>query len=85
MNDGPEMFSTLMGDVVEPKQIIVTGPDGYAKFQLTDGSTFEVGVQKSPDSRGSSESLWIAPMDLRFLRELLPPPPPLCNVAVPSP
>jgi ferric-dicitrate binding protein FerR (iron transport regulator) len=41
LKDGMEWART-MGDVVEPKQIIVTGPDGYAKFQLTDGSTFEV-------------------------------------------
>jgi hypothetical protein len=29
-------------DQVLPKQIVVTGPDGYAKFQVSDGSTFEV-------------------------------------------
>jgi FecR protein len=27
---------------VNPKQVIVTGPDGYAKFQTSDGSTFEI-------------------------------------------
>ena len=27
---------------VNPKQVIITGPDGYAKFQTSDGSTFEV-------------------------------------------
>lgn len=31
-----------VGSVVPAKQIIVTGDDGYAKFQLSDGSTFEV-------------------------------------------
>ena len=30
------------GDEVQPRQIVVTGPDGYAKFQVSDGSTFEV-------------------------------------------
>lgn len=30
------------GSSVQPKQLIRTGPDGYAKFQLSDGSTFEV-------------------------------------------
>lgn len=30
------------GDLVQPKQIIVTGPDGYALLQVSDGSTFEV-------------------------------------------
>jgi len=27
---------------VKPQQVIKTGPDGYAKFQVSDGSTFEV-------------------------------------------
>ena len=31
-----------VGDTVQPRQIIVTGPDGYALFQVSDGSTFEV-------------------------------------------
>jgi hypothetical protein len=32
----------FVGNTVRPKQIIVTGPDSYAKFGLRDGSTFEV-------------------------------------------
>jgi ferric-dicitrate binding protein FerR (iron transport regulator) len=31
-----------VGDSVPVRQLIVTGPDGFAKFQLSDGSTFEV-------------------------------------------
>jgi hypothetical protein len=31
-----------IGAQVKPQQIIVTGPDGYAKFKVSDGSTFEV-------------------------------------------
>jgi len=31
-----------LNDPVRTKEIIVTGPDGYAKFQIADGSTFEV-------------------------------------------
>jgi ferric-dicitrate binding protein FerR (iron transport regulator) len=31
-----------IGDAVQPRQIIVTGPDGFAVFQVSDGSTFEV-------------------------------------------
>jgi hypothetical protein len=31
-----------LGESLQVKQIIVTGPDSYAKFQITDGSTFEV-------------------------------------------
>src|SRR6202021_1359036 len=30
------------GDSVQSQQVILTGPDGYAKFQTSDGSTFEV-------------------------------------------
>ncbi|MBI1897425.1 MAG: FecR domain-containing protein [Acidobacteria bacterium] len=31
-----------VGSVVYPKQVIVSGEDGFASFQLSDGSTFEV-------------------------------------------
>ena len=31
-----------VGDQVQIQQVIITGPDGYAKFQVSDGSTFEV-------------------------------------------
>jgi hypothetical protein len=31
-----------VGDSVQPRQIIVTGVDGYAQLQVSDGSTFEV-------------------------------------------
>ncbi len=41
IKDGVE-WARNVGDIVEPKQVIITGPDGYAKFQLSDGSTFEV-------------------------------------------
>ena len=41
LKDGMEWARTT-GDIVEPKQLIITGSDGYAKFQLADGSTFEV-------------------------------------------
>ncbi|HEX8984325.1 MAG TPA: FecR domain-containing protein [Bryobacteraceae bacterium] len=30
------------GSAIKPQQIVVTGPDGYAKFRVSDGSTFEV-------------------------------------------
>ena len=30
------------GDSVQVRQVIITGPDGFAKFQVSDGSTFEV-------------------------------------------
>src|ERR1039457_2553724 len=31
-----------IGDAVQTRQIIITGPDGFAVFQVSDGSTFEV-------------------------------------------
>jgi hypothetical protein len=31
-----------VGDSIQPRQIIVTGEDGYALLQVSDGSTFEV-------------------------------------------
>jgi hypothetical protein len=31
-----------VGDLVQAQQVILTGPDGYAKFETSDGSTFEV-------------------------------------------
>ena len=30
------------GDTLKPQEIVVTGPDGYGRFQVADGSTFEV-------------------------------------------
>jgi len=37
-----EPWALNVGDLVQAQQIILTGPDGYAKFQTSDGSTFEV-------------------------------------------
>jgi ferric-dicitrate binding protein FerR (iron transport regulator) len=30
------------GDIIQVQQVVVTGPDGFAQFQVSDGSTFEV-------------------------------------------
>src|SRR4051794_13512688 len=35
-------WALQVGGIVQLKQMIVTGPDGYAKLQVSDGSTFEV-------------------------------------------
>ena len=35
-------WALSIGDQVQMQQVILTGPDGYAKFQTSDGSTFEV-------------------------------------------
>lgn len=42
LRDSGEEWALNVGSTVRPKQLIKTGPDGYAKFQLSDGSTFEV-------------------------------------------
>jgi|HubBroStandDraft_5_1064220.scaffolds.fasta_scaffold67776_1 hypothetical protein len=39
-DSGPWVLN--IGDSVQPHQIIITGPDGFAVFQVSDGSTFEV-------------------------------------------
>jgi ferric-dicitrate binding protein FerR (iron transport regulator) len=35
-------WALSVGDSVQVKQVIVSGPDGHAVFQVSDGSTFEV-------------------------------------------
>jgi len=52
-----------VGDQVMPKQVIITGPDGFARFQLADGSTFEV----YPNSRATFRN---NPGDWRHLVEV---------------
>jgi len=37
-----EKWALNVGDLVQTQQVILTGPDGYGKFQTSDGSTFEV-------------------------------------------
>jgi FecR protein len=39
---GSDLWALNVGDTVQPQQVIVTGPDGYGLFQVSDGSTFEV-------------------------------------------
>jgi hypothetical protein len=36
------LIGLSVGDLVQVQQMIVTGPDGHAMFQVSDGSTFEV-------------------------------------------
>ncbi|MBI2681252.1 MAG: FecR domain-containing protein [Candidatus Solibacter usitatus] len=35
-------WALSVGDAVQPSQIILSGPDGFAVFEVSDGSTFEV-------------------------------------------
>ena len=41
MRDSTE-WALSAGDLVQPQQVIVTGPEGYGVFQVADGSQFEV-------------------------------------------
>jgi len=55
-----ELWLILPNSVVEPGQVIVTGPDGYALLQLDDGSTVEVFGNSRVifrDNRGSWKDL----------------------------
>ncbi|PWU11058.1 MAG: hypothetical protein C5B51_03305 [Terriglobia bacterium] len=55
LRDGTE-WALNVGSPVQPKQIVITGPDGYAKFQLSDGSTFEVFQNSKTVFRATSSS-----------------------------
>ena len=35
-------WALAVNDQVQPRQIVITGPDGFARFQVSDGSTFDV-------------------------------------------
>ncbi|MBM3748660.1 MAG: FecR domain-containing protein [Acidobacteria bacterium] len=35
-------WALQVGDQIKPQQVVLTGADGYALFQVSDGSTFEV-------------------------------------------
>jgi hypothetical protein len=39
---GTAAWALNLGDLIQPQQLIVTGPDGSATFQVADGSTFQV-------------------------------------------
>jgi hypothetical protein len=40
--DGRQLKPLFTGDEISPNHVIVTGVDGYARFRVADGSTFEV-------------------------------------------
>jgi len=40
--NGGYLQALNVGDKIRMQQMIVTGPDGFARFQVSDGSTFEV-------------------------------------------
>src|SRR5262245_22304488 len=42
LRSGGDLRAISVGQLVQPQQIIITGPESYAQFQISDGSTFEV-------------------------------------------
>ncbi|MBE0656287.1 MAG: FecR domain-containing protein, partial [Bryobacteraceae bacterium] len=36
------LWALNVGDIIQVQQVVVTGADGYARFEVADGSTFEV-------------------------------------------
>jgi hypothetical protein len=46
-----------IGSTVQPRQLIVTGDDGFAEFQVADGSTFQVFPKSQVIFRQSSPNL----------------------------
>ena len=52
-----EPWALNVGDLVRMKQVIITGSDGYAKFEVSDGSTFEVYANSNVIFRKNPPSL----------------------------
>jgi hypothetical protein len=50
-------WALFAGNSVRPQQIVKTGPDGYARFQVADGSTFEVFPNSQVTFRANRGSL----------------------------
>lgn len=46
-------WALQVGDAIQVRQVIVTGPDGFAQFQVSDGSTFEVYPNSRATFRGN--------------------------------
>ena len=53
LKDSSSPWALSMGDTVAPKQVIVTGPDGQALFEVNDGSTFWVFPNSKVTFRGT--------------------------------
>jgi ferric-dicitrate binding protein FerR (iron transport regulator) len=51
------LWAIDVGDKVQARQVIVTGPDGYAAFEVSDGSTFEVFANSQVTFRANPGSL----------------------------
>ena len=60
-DNGPWVLN--VNDTITPGKVIITGPDGYAQFRVSDGSTFEV-FQNSKTVFRRSPQNWSDILDL---------------------
>jgi len=60
-DNGP--WALNVSDTITPGKVIITGPDGYAQFRVSDGSTFEV-FQNSNTTFRRSRSNWSDILDV---------------------
>src|SRR5260370_15812388 len=69
-----EPWALNVGDLVKVRQAIITGPDGYAKFEVSDGSTFEVFpnsnviFRKNPPSLGDLLDVFVGKVKVHIQR-----------------
>jgi hypothetical protein len=56
-------WALAVNDTITPGKVIVTGPDGYAQFRVSDGSTFEV-FQNSRTQFRRSRQNWSDILDV---------------------
>lgn len=50
-------WAVSLGSIIQPQQIVLTGADGFARFQVSDGSTFEVFPNSRVQFRANPGSL----------------------------
>jgi ferric-dicitrate binding protein FerR (iron transport regulator) len=71
---GSEPWALNTGDLVYPKQIVVSGSDGFAIFQVSDGTTFEiypnsrVTFRSNPGSWADLLDLWLGRVKVHVQR-----------------
>jgi hypothetical protein len=67
---GGELALSL-NDTVRTKEVIVTGPDGYAQFRINDGSTFEVFQSSQVTFRANFNAMEVLELWLGKIRVMI--------------
>ncbi len=63
-----------VGDSIQVKEVVITGPDGFARFEVSDGSTFEVypnsnlTFRSNPGNWRDLLDLWVGRIKVRIQR-----------------